>query len=1019
MFGVMYLKSLELHGFKSFAQKAELAFLPRTDGRYTITSIVGPNGAGKSNISDAIRWVMGEQSMKALRGKKGEDIIFSGSENKGQMGMAAVTMVLDNSDKRAPVDYEELVVTRRFYRSGDSEYIVNGNQVRLLDLQILLAQAQFGQGSYSVIGQGMIDRLLLQTPQERKDFFDEACGIKEFQIKRHQAALKLHHTKENIDQATALLNEVAPRLRTLSRQVKKLEKRQEVELELRETQEKYFATLGEYHETQLDELHQELSVLNRDYEDSAGKLRAVQEELSRLARGESRQEIFTRLQNQYQEILRQKNALESEKAVLSGKLQTEYSQVGKQNVGWLQVKIAALQEEVNRLESELKEAESGMNKASAEILEKKKLLEELLVERTEIKGRLGSIEQKILQIKGEQSYLQYSGLKAVQAVLEERHRLGTIYGTVAQLAEVDEKFRLALDVAAGAHLSSLVVDSDHTAQTAIEYLRAQELGVATFLPLNKIKERIIASDIEELTKRPGVHGLAVNLARFDQKFANVFSYVLGNTLIVENLDTAREIGMGRIRMVTLAGDVIETSGSMKGGFRKKERARGLSFSYGDSPYLLGTDLSTLEEELNDWQKKLAKAEIDGEREQSGLQTLQTNVQLATGRITILFAQKQELEKEIAGFTHELAAENMTPEEYSASLRQVEKEKKQVENEIMARAKELIEVEKKIADFNAEEEKKKQRIFALQEAMQNEQARLNKIAEQRNEKQVAAAKLETKQEDLGSEVYQELRTTLTALKERGVEVLPINQIESAQEQIQKFKYQLSLIGGIDEEVMSEYHETMARYESLDTQLADLIKALADLQGLTAELDEMMKKKRDKAFKQIKKEFARYFAVLFDGGKADLAELYGIDSTDLNNDDTDLDNDSAGAVADKKSQMLLGIDIVACPPGKKIKNIQALSGGEMTLTSIALVCAILHTNPPPFVVLDEVEAALDEANTMRFTKILQELAIQSQFVVITHNRVTMHASDALYGVTMGGDGISHLLSVKLSEAEKVET
>lgn len=1018
----MYLKSLEIHGFKSFAEKAFLEFLPQNKNGYTITSIVGPNGAGKSNISDAIRWVMGEQSMKALRGKKGEDIIFSGSEAKGQMGMASVTMVLDNSDKRVPLDYDELMVTRRFYRSGDSEYIINGNQVRLLDLQILLARAQFGQGSYSVIGQGTIDRLLIQTPQERKDFFDEACGIREFQIKRHQAALKLHHTKENIEQATALLNEVEPRLRTLSRQVKKLEKRQEVEVQLRETQEKYYNTLHNYHETQLRELRQELSVISREYDECNNKLRAVQEELARLARAESRQEVFARLQGEYQEILRQKNILESEKAVLSGKLQTEYSQVGKQNIGWLQNKISSLEEELSRLNNELREIEASVDKFSAEILQKKKKLEEILVEKTEIKGRLGNLEQRILQIRGEQSYMQYSGMRAVQAVLEERHRLGTIYGTVAQLGEVDEKFRLALDVAAGGHLSSLVVDSDQTAQTAIEYLRGQELGVATFLPLNKIKERITPSDLEEYLHRPGVHGLAVQLLRFDSKFLAIFSYVLGNTLIVENMDIAREIGIGRIRMVTLAGDVLETSGSMKGGFRKRERQKGLSFSYGDSPYLLGTDLSSLEEELNDWQKKLAEIEIEQEKFQSELQSLQSGIQLATGRVGILSIQKQELEKELSGFNHELAAENMTPEEYSASLQTIEKQKKEVENEISLRAKELSEIEKKMADFNAEEEKQKQRIFALQDAMQKEQTHLNKIAEQKNDKQVAIAKLDTKQEDLNNEVYQELRTTLSALVERGVGISSIDQIENLQDQIQKLKYQLSLIGGIDEEVVIEYEETKKRFESLDTQLTDLTKALEDLQGLVAELDELMKKKRDKAFKQIKKEFARYFTVLFDGGKADLLELYG--EADLV-EDAEIDAEQLLSeegeenlkTEKKKEQILLGIDVIACPPGKKIKNIQALSGGERTLASIALVCAILHTNPPPFVVLDEVEAALDEANTNRFTKILRELSTQSQFIVITHNRVTMHASDALYGVTMGNDGISHLLSVKLSEAKEL--
>ena len=288
--------------------------------------------------------------------------------------------------------------------------------------------------------------------------------------------------------------------------------------------------------------------------------------------------------------------------------------------------------------------------------------------------------------------------------------------------------------------------------------------------------------------------------------------------------------------------------------------------------------------------------------------------------------------------------------------------------------------------------------------------------------MSVAKLDTKQEDLANEVYQEMRASLRSIIERGITSLPAEELEKTQEEIQKLKYQLSLIGGIDEEVVKEYEETKTRHESLTAQLTDLKKALEDMEGLIIELDELMKKKRDKAFKEIKKEFARYFALLFDGGKADLVELYGeieAENADINADEMveingDKEIGDKEIKAKKKKQMLLGIDVIATPPGKKIKNIQVLSGGERTLTSIALVCAILRTNPSPFVVLDEVEAALDEANTLRFNRILHELSELSQFVLITHNRATMHAADALYGVMMGGDGTSHLLSVKLEDA-----
>lgn len=1000
-------------------------FVEPINSRNSITAIVGPNGAGKSNISDAIRWVMGEQSLKTLRGKKSEDIIFSGSEGKGQMGMASVSMTLDNKDGRAPIDYEELVITRRLYRSGESEYLINENSVRLLDLQILLAKAQFGQGSYSVIGQGMIDRLLLQTPQERKDFFDEASGIKEFQIKRHQAALKLRHTDENIKQAEMLLQEVEPRLRVLSRQVKKLERRQEIELSLREMQEKYYATVYQQAQTQLDALNQELAKINKEYGETGQHLTSIQTELADLARGGSRQDQFTELQTNFQNIAREKNNLERERAVLMGKLQSEYSQAGKQNVGWLEGKIQELTSEQERLQKEMTSAQASVSHAESASNETRQKMDKLIMERAEAKAKLSELEQRIAQVRNEQSFWQYTGLKAVQAILEERQRLGVIYGTVAQLGEVEEKYRMAMDVAAGSYLSSIVVDSDRVAQTCIEYLRAHQLGVATFLPLNKIKPRFASVDANDLLNRTGVVGWAVDLVKFERKFADIFSHVLGNTLVVENLDAAREIGIGRVRMVTLDGDVLEVSGSMKGGFRKNERQRQIGFSKTSAPHLIETALNEEEEKLISWQKRLSAVELESVQAEENWRRAQTDLQVAMAKLEVVRTQKNEVDKNLAGFEQERSQCFMSPADFSASLKKVAEEKLVLDKKIEELEKKVKSAEEKMRAFNAEEEEKKQRVFALQTTMQEEQNKLNKIVEIRNEKQVAVAKLDTKQEDLANEVYQEMHASLRSIIERGIASLPVEELEKALEEIQKLKYQLSLIGGIDEEVVKEYEETRERHESLTGQLTDLKKALEDLEGLIVELDELMKKKRDKAFKEIKKEFSRYFELLFEGGKASLEELYGdIDTAsdmaeagEETGGDKEINTDSEIKTV-KKRQVLLGIDVIASPPGKKIKSIQMLSGGERTLTSIALVCAILRTNPSPFVVLDEVEAALDEANTLRFNRILHELSELSQFVLITHNRATMHAADALYGVMMGGEGTSHLLSVKLEDAVGVD-
>ncbi|MFH0857369.1 MAG: AAA family ATPase, partial [Candidatus Magasanikbacteria bacterium] len=492
----MYIKSITINGFKSFAEKTVLDFVGPKRGKNSITAIVGPNGSGKSNVSDAIRWVLGEQSMKQLRGKKSEDIIFSGSEYKGQLGSASVTMALDNTDKRIPIEYDEIVITRRIYRSGESEYVLNGNEVRLFDLQLLLAKGQFGQGSYSIIGQGMIDRLILQSTEERKNFFDEAVGIKEFQLKRHQAILKLIRTKEHVAQAEWLLGEISPRLKTLKRQVQKLEERQGIEVELREVQETYFSTIWSYNNAHIEGLKKELDSLTLTQKEQQTLLDEVQEELAHLAR-ESSRERFDELQKAYQDVMKQKGALEKERAMLLGKLQTEYSKAGKQNIGWIENKIGEVKNSLKEVELEKKRLQGELTEAKSHIKEKEIFLGNLLVEKTQLQNRVARLEQEILNATYQQSIQQFTGLRAVEEIRSKGKSFGLVYGTVSELASVDPKYQTALDVAAGNNLSSLVVDTELTGENCIRYLREKQLGYATFLPISKIRGRFVAQDLYE------------------------------------------------------------------------------------------------------------------------------------------------------------------------------------------------------------------------------------------------------------------------------------------------------------------------------------------------------------------------------------------------------------------------------------------------------------------------------------------------------------------------------------------
>lgn len=1033
----MFLKRLEIQGFKSFANKTALDFLFPQNGHHSITGVVGPNGAGKSNITDALRWAMGETSLKNLRGKKSEDVIFSGSEQKGALGAAEVTMILENKDGNGAAqdlhlgdefplpDTSSISITRRLYRSGESEYLVNNNPARLIDIHLLLAKLQFAEHAYSIVSQGMIGRLLMVGPSERKDWFDEACGIKEFQIKEHQAELKLARTKENMAQGEALLTEVEPRLRILSRQVKKLEKRQEVEAELKSAQERYYATVFSQHEAERQLAGGKLTQVEAEYREVFGRLQAVQEELASLARGTSREEIFQTLQKKYAEVLHLQHELERELAIIGGQLHTEYRASGAQNVGWLKDKISTVQSEVARREAEGREAESTQARAVTAAARARAEAENLGRKITEQKVAVSRLQHDFLKSQSEQNYREYSGLTAVKGVLEARNQFpGKIFGLVAELGKVEKEYALALEVAAGAHLSSVVVENIKVAEAAINYLRARRLGVATFLPVDTIKPQYPFDDQLSLRNEPGVVGWALDLIRYDEPLKNIFARLFGATLVVENLAAARRLGVGKVRMVTLEGDLVERQGILRGGFRN--RHRGLTFQ-NITPLSAEEHAQELQTEINATLQNITAAEEQLARAQAAVVNTEVAAQSAKKETERATKERANAASELARLTHEEELLTASPTAYSAELKRLKQQeialnKKHAAAEIAARVAETM-----IEDFNRAEEQKKQRVFSLQETMQKEQQAVNSILENRNQLKIELARLDAKEEDLAREAEAELSTTLHGLVERGVAIAPAEQLPGLTDAIQKLKYQLSLIGGIDQEVVAEHATTKERHDFLTSQLKDLRAATEDLEEMIGELSALMKKKRAVAFKQIRKEFDRYFKILFEGGNASLEEVYGEPLSD--DDETSPDPSFAkegetrslasaeervgGEVSQRREKVLTGVDVLANPPGKKIKNLASLSGGERTLTSIALICAILRTNPSPFVVLDEVEAALDEANTLRFTKILQELSALSQFIIVTHNRVTMHAADALYGVVMQGDGVSKLLSVKIED------
>jgi len=861
----MYLEKLEIQGFKSFANPVTLVF------NRELTAIVGPNGSGKSNIADAVRWVLGEQSVKTLRGKKSEDVIFAGSDKKNRLGFAQASLYLNNLDHLADVDYEQIVITRKVERSGESEYLINNNKVRLLDVQLLLAKANFGQKTYSVIGQGMIDSILVSSAQERKEFFDEATGVKQFQIKKNQAINKVEGAKANLEQTNKILAELEPRLRSLTRQVKRLEKREKIEAELKEQQTNYYSFL-------LGNLNHDLTIKRSDFAKVqkvvAGlnqKLVELQTELEKEERSSSRQNDFEMLQKKLTQAQSEINSLLKEKTILEGRADLQLVSAGKSDIVWLKKRIETINNDISK---------------------NKLLLEEKNVQAKSAKEELLILEKKRDSILGDFKVLEDRLMGKDELSSEE------IVSKLEHIVKSQRHFQEVLD-----KVSSLEALADLKGAC------------------NKVSQAL--GDLFEKLKT----NKADNRLAWQKEF---------NQLLLSKDNLVAEISEARTKLALLENEVTK----------------------------LREEIVRDEDELN---KSRTEADISLNR---------------SGDQKVFGEQLKDLQAKI-------------------------QEKNQ----------HLDKIREEIQEFNTKEEGKKLSLLQSQKVFRQVQTDFNENNNRLNEVKVELARLETREEELQREISAEF------VDFRLVEVKHLD-VDKSREEIVRLKNQLSMIGGIDELVMEEYQEVSSRYQFLKEQSDDLNEAIKHLEKIIKDLEEAISSQFDESFKNINKLFNDYFKKLFNGGKAeltlDIQEIRA--SVDKGNDDDDADDESEEEELEEKMidqvvKRQYGIDIKATPPGKKLSSINMLSGGEKALTSIALVCAIIANNPSPFVVLDEVDAALDEANSIRFTQILEELSSKTQFVAITHNRATMHRAKIIYGVTMGDDGISRLLSMSFEQADEI--
>lgn len=923
----MFLEKLEAQGFKSFAQKNVLIFPGFLgENKRGITAIVGPNGSGKSNVADAVRWALGEQSMKTLRGKKSEDIIFSGTEKRGKLSMAEVSLFLNNADgvrkgaepvemveemveepslaeasdgkpresgdgknskdakkkkefNLSPLDFSEIVITRRIYRNGESEYLLNNQRVRLADIQMFLAKAKFGQKTYSVIGQGTVEGFLNSSMAERKEFFDEATGVKQFQIKRDESLNKLRSSYENLIQAQMLITEIEPRLRSLTRQVNRLNKREELEKELKTLQLDYFSCLWHGINSKFKKHNQEFLTLEQDKREKEKKLAKLSGQMEDLEKDENDSGEYDEAQGKIRDLQQKKNDLNAQIARLEAQMEVNLESRGKFDLAFLLNKKEELRAEQPKIKEEIASLKQNLEASQNNRIK-------LDNEREELNHEIEALNQKIRDF--------------------------------SQLASSDE-------------------------EEEEEY--QLELGKI----LKKVQQAKSFEDIKELKK------------------------------VLDEI----EIELSK---------VLEE--------KSKEDKK---------------DNSEINKEWDELHAKLQA--VTNKKEEANLRLNENSLRISarSERIKLLEERLEEIDREAKKIETKISDNSE-----EIDLGDLEEKKKAFLKELEGIEGEMRKHNEKVQAFKEQVDAKQSKFFAVQKELQAMQNEVNLVNNQLNEIKISATRYETKLEDLEVEIREDFGD-LKAVKDHKTE--EEYDVKASKEKITQNKRQLELIGGIDPQVETEYTDTKERFDFLQGQVNDFSEAVTALRKIIKELDLTIREQFDKEFKVIAKKFEEYFKILFNGGSAKIIKVMDQPKEEEGKEKDEKMSAEEMQIADLKKIKFLqkhnatglaGVEIQATPPGKKIQSIAMLSGGERALTAIALICAIISANPSPFVVLDEVDAALDEANSERLAKILDELSHKTQFIVITHNRASMRRANILYGVTMGDDGVSKLLSVKLDEA-----
>ncbi len=1184
----MRLKKLELYGFKSFPQRTEILF------NQGITGIVGPNGSGKSNIGDAVRWVLGEQSAKTLRGASMQDVIFNGTQTRKPLSYCEVSLVFENEDHFLPVDFSEVMITRRVYRSGESEYYLNRASCRLKDIIDLFRDTGVGKEGYSIIGQGRIDEILSRKGEDRRQVFEEAAGIVKYRARKEEADRKLLKTRENMDRVDDILEELKRQLAPLEEQARNARVYLEKSAKLKELDLNLFLVRSDRMEARLREADRDLQNLKTVLEQTEITLRektgardSAQEEIAALeekirdareslmggmeqvhAAQDALRAVETRLKSRQENRERIEGEMETAGKRLEEleKLAAETGAGGQSRSETLKAREEALEaarqaeaearadearkdqaleehksammEIMNRREAVLNNQtrlntmlsamETRLEEITAECGEMRKTeitLEEALAEarrrlqqETDLQGEraaalestrqaLDTADRNVIQARQEYDakLAEMREMESRRKILEEMSRemegysnavravmrlarekgLRGVHGAVSQLLDVPARFETAMEMALGASQQHVVTDDEETAKELIEHLRNNRLGRATFLPMTAVRGRTLTDREREVLRMPGCLGVASELVSYDSAYREIMENLLGRTVVADNLEHGIAImrrGNHAFRLVTLAGDVMHSGGSMTGGsvssrnvnlFSRERELRELTAGMTGRQETLErllremqdgqAEKDRLKQDAAEALEALHQQEIAVARETERTGNAEGELQTHVVRLRDMEAAREQLMESMMQIREQLSMADQNTEKSDETREEMEKkagvlqrELTEARQETEKRAETAVQLTLEVNDLRHEleemkrdqarfrqdqermrqdQEKRAQLLAAMTQedaadeaarekaegtlaASQEEQAIREKIntalEENRGRRQAALQEILRDMEALhesftrdSDRVHRlELNRTRTegdlkALRDRiwdlyevtyaGAEAFRITglNVTEADRQATQLSTEIRALGPVNVHAVEEYAQTRARAEELETQRRDLEKAEADLRELIAQLMEQMTVTFVEGFTQLQGYFSECFRRLFGGGHAELILM------------------------DPKDPLNCGIEINAQPPGKKLQLLSLLSGGERALTAIAILFATLKLKPTPFCILDEIEAALDDANIGYFADYLAEFSASTQFVVVTHRKGTMERADSLYGVAMEEKGVSKMVSVSLKD------